>query len=93
MRDPGCLSYVPGVSFHPTPEVTFPKIVKELNAKYKAELAAQKARARDSQMTRREQELDDRRTQTAALVTALNAVVRVIERLESRREYLCQWLA
>ena len=60
--------------------------VKELNAKYKAELAAQKARARDSQMTRREQELDDRRTQTAALVTALNAVVRVIERLEPKSE-------
>ena len=37
-------------------------------------------------MTRREQELDDRRTQTAALVTALNAVVRVIERLEPKSE-------
>ncbi len=56
----------------------------ELNAKYKAELAAQKARARESQMTRREQELDDRRTQTAALVTALNAVVKVMERLEPK---------
>ena len=35
-------------------------------------------------MTRREQELDDRRTQTAALVTALNAVVKVMERLEPK---------
>ena len=70
----------------PSRGLMMPCLVKELNAKYKAELAAQKARARDSQMTRREQELDDRRTQTAALVTALNAVVRVIERLEPKSE-------
>ena len=39
-------------------------------------------RARESQKEWREWELDDRRTQTAALVTALNAVVKVMERLE-----------
>ena len=37
-------------------------------------------------MTRREQELDDRRAQAAALVTALNAVVKVMERLEPKSE-------
>ena len=57
-------------------------IVKELNAEYRAEQIEQKMRARESQKERREWELDDRRTQTAALVTALNAVVKVMERLE-----------
>ena len=49
--------------------------VKELNDEYRAEQIEQKKRARESQRERREWELDDRRTQTAALVTALNAVV------------------
>ena len=55
--------------------------VKELNDEYRAEQIEQKKRARESQRERREWELDDRRTQTAALVTALNAVVKVMERL------------
>ena len=57
--------------------------VKELNDEYRAEQIEQKKRARESQRERREWELDDRRTQTAALVTALNAVVKVMERLET----------
>ena len=48
--------------------------VKELNREYRAEWAAQKERAREEQKERRELVLDDRRAQTAALVTALNAV-------------------
>ena len=57
--------------------------VKELNDEYRAEQIEQKKRARESQRERREWELDDRRTQTAALVTALNAVVKVMGRLET----------
>ena len=43
--------------------------VKELNREYRAEWAAQKERAREEQKERRELVLDDRRAQTAALVT------------------------
>ena len=63
--------------------ITFTGFVKELNDEYRAEQIEQKKRARESQRERREWELDDRRTQTAALVTALNAVVKVMERLET----------
>ena len=59
-------------------------IVKELNREYRAEWAAQKERAREEQKERRESVLDDRRAQTAALVTALNAVTKVMERLEAK---------
>ena len=58
--------------------------VKELNREYRAEWAAQKERAREEQKERRESVLDDRRAQTAALVTALNAMTKVVERLEAK---------
>ncbi len=58
--------------------------VKELNREYRAEWAAQKERAREEQKERRESVLDDRRAQTAALVTALTAVTKVMERLEAK---------
>ena len=64
-----------------TSGVTLTIRVKELNDEYRAEQIEQKMRARESQKERREWELDDRRTQTAALVAALNAVVKVMERL------------
>ena len=51
-------------------------------SEYRAEWAAQKERAREEQKEKRELVLDDRRAQTAALVTALNAVTKVMERLE-----------
>ena len=63
---------------------TLPFPVKELNREYRAEWAAQKERAREEQKERRESVLDDRRAQTAALVTALNAMTKVVERLDAR---------
>ena len=70
---------------HPSPSTDFMAFdVKELNREYRAEWAAQKERAREEQKERRELVLDDRRAQTAALVTALNAMTKVVGRLEAK---------
>ena len=71
-------------AWHPDELPEEPGTVKELNSECRAERAAQKERAREKQKERRELMLDDRRTQTAALVTALNAMAKVMERLEAK---------
>ena len=60
--------------------------VKPVNAEFRSKWQAEKAAAKEAQKQRRDQELDDRRAQTAALMALAMGVVSRLESGEREKE-------